>query len=556
MKNRPRNFCFLAASLSACTIVSAVDQNGDQISDVYAQHYGLAAGSGEENPDHDEHNNYIESVWGTDPFDSESVFKPTSIQITNSVFDLAIPTVAGKRYQFRGTPTLEAGNWIDVDLPFTGTGVVEHMLTVLPISGTEMFFWTVRAVLPLDEDSDGLDAFEELLLGTSDAAADSDGDTVSDLNEFLSGLNPALNLDADGDGLPDDWELFHGAYNPSGDNDGDGWTNLEEFADGEDPNELNAEIAPPTLIVGGDYTKSGTNYTVQDEGDLSLYLRSAALVGQTHYLVEAPHLSPYLRFNGNSSSPQSMAADAGTYDPQAGNAAILKIKNGRYTIRAKTYLEVGGNTYESDEVEFTVNVEPLPRSGLPSGVKYINTAYYNPETGYFYDFSFDVPQHLNRQTCSGWLVEPESTFSPDYWEGFIPDLTSNSVNVYAGYGKPRVFSENSISVFWGTETVVSYGIGWAAGNQLYCDFSSVSSRKRYYGDSKNGWISDNQSDVNNLWEEDLHWGWMTSDGFIPDQSSTIYADDIYYDDERGRLTTSLPQGLDNDEDLGEGWIGG
>ncbi|MBT63844.1 MAG: hypothetical protein CML13_11595, partial [Puniceicoccaceae bacterium] len=83
------------------------------MSDVYVAHYGLAAGSGDEDPDGDEQNNYIESVWGTDPFDRTSVFSPSSIQVTSSLFDFSIPTVAGKRYQFRGSPSLAAGSWID-----------------------------------------------------------------------------------------------------------------------------------------------------------------------------------------------------------------------------------------------------------------------------------------------------------------------------------------------------------------------------------------------------------------------------------------------------------
>jgi len=394
-----------------------------------------------------------------------------------------------------------------------------------------------------DFDVDGLgdwwemDYFGDL---TRDDEGDFDGDGIKDIDEFLAGLNPTQNSDLDSDGLPDDWETFYGAYSAGADNDGDGWTNLEEYTGGDDPNEINNTLAPPTFQVRGDYTQLGSNYTVEDGGELSLYLHSAAPAGTTHYLVAAPHLSPYLRFDGTFTSPRNLNADADTYDPKAASAAILKINNGEYTIRAKTYLEVDGNQYESAEVEFTFYVEPLPRTGLPSGVKYITTAYYDPETEYFYDFAFDVPEHRLRFTCPGWLIEPESTFSPDYWVGFIPDLTSSSSPVYAGYRKPKVFSENSISIFWGNEVVVNYGRGWAAGDQLYCDFSSSFSKKRYYGDSKQGWISDDRNDVNDLWEEDLYNGWMTTDGFIPDQSTTIYTDDIYFDDERGRLTTSPP----------------
>jgi|GEM_PF-1590858 len=556
MKLQVSNFFWLIAALSVSHTIYAVDENGDQISDVYAEHYGLAAGSGEENPDGDEHSNYIESVWGTDPFDSESVFKPTSAQVVASVFDFAIPTVAGKRYQFRGTPTLDAASWIDVDLPFNGTGAVEHMLTVLPISGTDKFFWTVRAVSPLDSDSDGLDAFEELLLGTLDTNADSDGDRVDDLAEFLAGLSPALNLDADSDGLPDDWELFHGAYNPSSDNDGDGWTNLEEFTDSEDPNKLNNEIAPPTLELLGDISTSGNLYTISDGGYLRICVRTLAGSGKTHYLVESPNLEPRLRFSGSSYYPVSSSGEPAAYDPEAKQVPVLKVKNGTYTIRAKSFLDDDGNLLESDEVQWTIRVRPYGTSGLPSGVRYVSTrAYYDPVTKLFHTSSFDVPQARRRFTSRGWLIEPTSSFQPDY-EDFIPDLTASTTNVWMAYDGDGSYSTDFNSAYWGSATMVNLGTGWAAGDEFFIDFSHSSNRKRYYGDSKRGSISASTFDVIDLWEENLGYGWMTADGFVPDKTYVWAQDDIYYDDERGRLTTDRPQGIDSDEDLGQGWIGG
>lgn len=251
MKLRSTHIALCAAGLSTFSILYALDQNNDQISDVYAQHYGLAAGSGGENPDGDAHSNYIESIWGTDPFDSESVFKPTYVS-SSGVFDFAISTVAGKRYQFQGQSNLNTAGWMDIDEPFTGTGAVEHLLTMIPISGADKFFWRVEAVSSLDEDSDGLDSFEELLLGTSDTATDSDGDSIDDLDEFLAGLNPALNLDADGDGLPDDWERFHlgtTGFTSAFDNDGDLYDLGAEFAFGLNPLLREAETAPGITVL-------------------------------------------------------------------------------------------------------------------------------------------------------------------------------------------------------------------------------------------------------------------------------------------------------------------
>ena len=558
MKLRTAHASWLVASLSVFSALCALDVNNDQMSDVYVAHYGLAAGSGEEDPDGDLQNNYIESVWGTDPLDGTSVFSPSSIQVTSSLFDFSIPTVAGKRYQFRGSPSLAAGSWIDVDLPFTGTGVVEHMLTMLPISGTDKFFWRVRAVSPLDGDADGLDSFEELLLGTSDSATDSDGDKVSDLNEFVRGLNPSTNLDADSDGLPDDWELFHSAYSPDADNDGDGWTNLEEFATSEDPNSLNSKIAEPTLELRGDYTLSGGVYTINDGGNLVVTLRSTARAAKTHYYVQAPHLEPYLRFDGSSSSLQELSyfSEPEEYDPEAKQAPMLKINNGIYTITAQSYLDSEGSMIKSDKAEWTIKVRPYPSSsiGLPSGMKYVSMAYYDPDTGLYHDFAFDVPQNRRRILSGGWLTDATSSFNPD-WEGFIPDLTTSASAVYTAFRKDTGYSSNHLSSYWyPTDDVFQISWGWVAGETFYADFSRASSH--YYGDSKTGDITDAWNVIADFYEEDLGYGWVGGEGFVPDKTRTTYTDNIYYDDERGRLTKSPPQGYDNDEDLGEGWIGG
>ncbi|HBR93885.1 MAG TPA: hypothetical protein DEA90_06935, partial [Opitutae bacterium] len=89
MKLRTAHASWLVASLSVFSALCALDVNNDQMSDVYVAHYGLAAGSGEEDPDGDLQNNYIESVWGTDPLDGTSVFSPSSIQVTSSLFDFS-----------------------------------------------------------------------------------------------------------------------------------------------------------------------------------------------------------------------------------------------------------------------------------------------------------------------------------------------------------------------------------------------------------------------------------------------------------------------------------
>ena len=131
-----------------------------------------------------------------------------------------------------------------------------------------------------DTDQDGMeDSWEIAHFGSLEVQAngDPDADGISNLDEFLYGLDPS-NLDTDGDGLEDGWEVSHG-YSAStneglagafGDSEGDRLANRTEN-----------EIGSSSSTVDTAATLSDTS--TQPGGDLAITLigRGAFTVDET-----------------------------------------------------------------------------------------------------------------------------------------------------------------------------------------------------------------------------------------------------------------------------------
>lgn len=88
----------------------------------------------------------------------------------------------------------------------------------------------------------------------SDASADADGDTLTNLQEYQLGTHPLL-ADTDADGMDDGFEVLN-SFNPLApedadqDWDGDGATNLEEYLAGTDPRDPNdMPNLPPVQVA-------------------------------------------------------------------------------------------------------------------------------------------------------------------------------------------------------------------------------------------------------------------------------------------------------------------
>ncbi len=86
-----------------------------------------------------------------------------------------------------------------------------------------------------DDDNDGMADDWEADYGISSAFSDADSDGIDNQMEYTSGTNP-LSSDSDNDGMDDAWEIQN-SLNPlvddtDEDSDGDGITNLEEYLEG------------------------------------------------------------------------------------------------------------------------------------------------------------------------------------------------------------------------------------------------------------------------------------------------------------------------------------
>lgn len=177
----------------------ALDENGDGLSDVWVKHYAYT-GTAPEDSDGDGQNALFESLAGTNPYAGSSRFE-TLISATGSTLTLQWQGVLFKRYQPSASFTLQS--WSVYGSPLTGAGTLLSLNEPL-VGGVVKKFFRVMTLPDFDSDGEGLNDYEEGLLGTNRLSVDSDGEGGDDAYEFINGLNPALadeTGDLDGDGV-------------------------------------------------------------------------------------------------------------------------------------------------------------------------------------------------------------------------------------------------------------------------------------------------------------------------------------------------------------------
>lgn len=228
--------------IAAFPVASALDANRNGISDVWEAAHPAAAAALHADSDGDGVSNRDEGLAWTDPDDPASVLRPGDFRIEENEVRFGFD---GQRWM-RDTvvESDDFQSWSRDRQPGSSDG--SPVEVARPADGERGFFRIARYAA-LNSDTDALNNREEEELGTDPLLWDTDGDRVSDDQEFLNGTDPLTSTDSDNDTLPDDWERWCLSFDagdgfatladisPATDFDGDGILDGQEFALGTSP---------------------------------------------------------------------------------------------------------------------------------------------------------------------------------------------------------------------------------------------------------------------------------------------------------------------------------
>ena len=171
-------YCLIAQVPSAIG-GDGVDLDGDGMSDLWEAYYAARALQPSADSDGDGHSNLHESRTGTDPLDAQSHFQVVGPTIDHSQQQLQFEhsSADGKRYQFQGSTDL--AEWNALGEAVHGNGAPHTNRLQFDAGLPDRYFVSVN-VLDTDDDSDGLTAYEEGLIGYSDSERHSNGSSYRD----------------------------------------------------------------------------------------------------------------------------------------------------------------------------------------------------------------------------------------------------------------------------------------------------------------------------------------------------------------------------------------
>lgn len=186
-----RSQCTFKVTVIADTEVAGTDINGDGLSDIWQAHFGAFGLAPGDDTDLDGSSNAAEAAAGTDPRNAADGLRLVGARaegckaIECLVQVAQMKAVTGKLYQLQHARSLQ-DRWTDVGAPVVGTLIGKAIGDFANEGGEEapMGFFRVR-VLDLDQDGDGVTAWEESIVGTSDLGPNTRGDSGGDRQTAL-----------------------------------------------------------------------------------------------------------------------------------------------------------------------------------------------------------------------------------------------------------------------------------------------------------------------------------------------------------------------------------
>jgi hypothetical protein len=158
-------FLFLAPAAHAI-----IDVNANGISDIFEKNYNAGQLFSTQDPRHlpsadpdgDSWSNLLESITGTDPFDSTAGTGFVALTITQDpVRNITWPTIAGKKYILESSPSLSPTSWQPIGT-FIGDGATATKLPPTQASSLPSNYFRLR-IEDRDLDSDQLTDADEIV---------------------------------------------------------------------------------------------------------------------------------------------------------------------------------------------------------------------------------------------------------------------------------------------------------------------------------------------------------------------------------------------------------
>jgi uncharacterized protein (DUF1800 family) len=201
MAQRPRTLVavafFMALALWSCPAAAALDLDGNGLGDVWEQYYGVGAHTAGADEDRDGLTNTFEERAGTNPLDSTSRFRDSSVHARGANIVVGWSSQPGKAYRILSSPSLNPASWSPVTALQVATG--NYTEVDVPEAAGQLRFLRVE-VQDADSDNDGLTDWEERQLpgfdpsnGQSKVPGVSDRDTLA---AMLAGGGNSVNVSA------------------------------------------------------------------------------------------------------------------------------------------------------------------------------------------------------------------------------------------------------------------------------------------------------------------------------------------------------------------------